>query len=1156
MAHLSDFVAVNARFSRSANLERDAGQTDPLDGYIVTAQALNVIDRIASTAATGHAGGAWSLTGPYGTGKSSFALLLDAAFGPSSDLRARALDAVKTASPNVASRIDVAHTRHSTTEDGFNRGLVTAQREPLSHTVLRALEAAARNRWGRLPTVRQFPSAEALRGAIADAAIDDPRRTGPSPSVLVDIARDLARDRPLLLVIDEFGKNLESIRDDHGAQADPYLLQQLSEAGQGAGLPIFLVTLQHLSFEDYLFGTDQSMRQEWAKVQGRFDDIAFTDTASQTRRLIGSVFDAHDAAFHRRIKDWASVQATQKATLGIQEIADRQTIADCYPLHPLTALVLPELCSRLGQNERTLFAFLAGFDERSAASFLQRTEAGSGTSLPTLGLSDAFEYFVGSAAPLLASTGPVPRLAEIGARLRDVTGLTEEERRLAQCIGLLNTVSTSGTIRASRSLLCHLSTDADSLIRALEAKGVITYREFADEYRVWQGSDLNLDRLLELARGRIRSLRLVDVIGSIRQPSPVVAARQSAEHETLRVFSRLYVDDGATLEPVPAQSPFDGQVVLVVGDRRLLPVAERVGPHSKPIVAALPSDLSVLDAAAREYAMVVEVLDEPQVQADWVVRRELSERLAQVSSVLDNAVQSTFDSESCRWVLLDGGTGVELPPGRGSSPLSAAAGRVYSDTPLVRNEMLNRAELTSQGAKTRRVLLEAMIENGSEPGLGFEGFGPEVAMYRSVLRSTGIHGPDAKSESWIVRPPNDKTMKGAWKALTDEFKRAKSNRVNLDDIFATLMSPPYGMKAGVVPVVVTAGLLAAQDEVAIYEHGTFRPALTPELSERMVRNPGHFEVKHFANTTGARRQVVESLASKFGVQPTFRKQRVANVLAIVGRLVSQLRRLENFVVRTSHLSPETLKVREALLTAVEPDELLFESLPAALGLKPVPTETKTYSRRSDFAERLAEALAELSDCYGQLLQRLHRNLLEACAEKHRRVVVGHAAAVEDEVLDPEIRAFVLTLANDGVETDEDWIQAIATVVSKKAPAEWTDEDLTRFNHILPTQVAAFLRLSALHADARAHGGGPFEAVRVVITPSDGNEYTRLVELERDSAVDESLDGVINALGVELGSPARAEQALLAALSERLLSTRARNREHDQSSHADEEAKSA
>ena len=66
---LAEAIAVAPRFARSANLERDATRLEPLEGYVVTARALDVTERIASTAAAGGAGGAWSLTGPLRFGE-------------------------------------------------------------------------------------------------------------------------------------------------------------------------------------------------------------------------------------------------------------------------------------------------------------------------------------------------------------------------------------------------------------------------------------------------------------------------------------------------------------------------------------------------------------------------------------------------------------------------------------------------------------------------------------------------------------------------------------------------------------------------------------------------------------------------------------------------------------------------------------------------------------------------------------------------------------------------------------------------------------------------------------------------------------------------------------------------------------------------------
>ena len=215
-------------------------------------------------------------------------------------------------------------------------------------------------------------------------------------------------------------------------------------------------------------------------------------------------------------------------------------------------------------------------------------------------------------------------------------------------------------------------------------------------------------------------------------------------------------------------------------------------------------------------------------------------------------------------------------------------------------------------------------------------------MYRAFLQRTGLHRLDKRNDAMAFQKPSDQSLQPAWKTLQEEFKRSTSQRINLSEVYAALLLPPFGMKEGAIPVLVTAALIACSDEVAIYEHGTFKPLLTPELSERMVRNPGHFDIKHFANTTGARRQVIDALAGQLELRPSFRKHRVANVLTVVGHLVSRISRLDNYTRHTHNLSPSTVRAREVLMEAVEPDDLLFASLPEALGFPPVPADIREY----------------------------------------------------------------------------------------------------------------------------------------------------------------------------------------------------------------------
>ena len=1142
MVALSELVTVAPRFARSANLERDASSLGPLDGYVVTARALEVVERIAGTAAEGAAGGAWSLTGPYGSGKSSLGLLLDAAFGPPGHARTAALQLISDASEPAGLLVHQAHQLHGTSSVGFHRGLVTAHRESLSRTVLRGLHSAVRRSLDTGPSAQRFAAANALDAALHDASSSDPRIVGPSPSALLDIARSLAADRPLLLILDEFGKNLEAATD--GADSDPYLLQQLAEAGQGSGQPIFLLTLQHLSFEEHLSGADGPQRREWAKVQGRFEDVVYAESAAQTRSLIGTAFQVQDETLRQQITRWARREAAELRDLGITELAEPELVAKCYPLHPLTALVLPELCNRYGQHERTLFSFLTGTDAASAASFLSVTELHDRESLPSVGLDAVYDYFVAGGSSIVAAPGRSSRWIEIATRLRDTHGLTDPQERLAKAVAVLNLVSASGTVRASKPLLARTGRTALEALDELEAAGVLTYRRFADEYRAWQGTDVDIRRLLEATGEQVAKQPLVDVLSSIDSLSAQVAARHSAEYDTLRIFSRRYVDGIESVEPPDVFSPYDGEVLLVVGERQRLPrlVFPREGTAGdvlagfKPVLAAVPDDVGALDTAAREVAALAMALEDPSATEDWVARRELGERLAQARAALESARTVTFEASSCYWILLDNDSGQPLPSGRGSAALSAAADLAYFNSPPVRNEMLNRTHLTSQGAKARRELLSAMIERCTERDLGLAGFGPEMAMYRAFLARTGLHALDSDAE-FRFDAPNDIQLQPAWEALTAQFDRSKRRRVNLNDVFAALRSPPIGMKSGAVPVFVTAGLLAHTDDVALYEHGTFRPVLTPELSERMVRNPAHFDIKAFANTTGARREVVEKLTDRLGVRKLRDRPRVANVVAVVAHLVSRARRLDNYTRRTASLAPTTCGVRDALLSATEPDELLFSTLPSVLGFDEIVPGAKTYTEADAFAAAVSDAVEDLERCLARMLGELRDLLLTSSRETSRQAVYGLATLVDGKVLDGEVRAFVGALANDGVDSDAAWISSIATVVAHKAPAEWADGDRERFCRELPQRVHAFGRLVAMHAQRRADGGGPFDALRVTVTCPDGTEYDRLVGVDhrRRSELQNVLNRALDDLADYTGSKQRAEHALLALLGERLLS---------------------
>jgi len=69
---LNEFVQIDAKRARSINLERDANTLNIIENYHLTGMGLRCLSRFVD-ALEGEPANAWTLTGPYGMGKSAFA---------------------------------------------------------------------------------------------------------------------------------------------------------------------------------------------------------------------------------------------------------------------------------------------------------------------------------------------------------------------------------------------------------------------------------------------------------------------------------------------------------------------------------------------------------------------------------------------------------------------------------------------------------------------------------------------------------------------------------------------------------------------------------------------------------------------------------------------------------------------------------------------------------------------------------------------------------------------------------------------------------------------------------------------------------------------------------------------------------------------------
>ena len=332
---LSDIFQVKGRFQRSIHLERDF-YTDKnlLEGYVVTATAREVLGRVVSALENNESSKAWSLTGPYGSGKSAFAFFTANLLGKSE----QALTLLEQRDISLHKRFCKIYGNGRLSSLGFCPVLISGERAPISLALLRGLQQSLIS-FNNGISLKQSPLPEIktlLKAAEEGTLPDSSEITKLFESAVDQIKKH--EGTGLLLVIDELGKFLE-YATHHPAQGDLFVLQTLAEfADRSEDTPLFLFTILHQAFEMYAQHAVESQREEWAKVQGRFEDVSFTEPIEQILRLVGTALENRS-----QITGIVNFDSVIELGLKTQQLDDSDLIRlleNCLPLHPTVALLI------------------------------------------------------------------------------------------------------------------------------------------------------------------------------------------------------------------------------------------------------------------------------------------------------------------------------------------------------------------------------------------------------------------------------------------------------------------------------------------------------------------------------------------------------------------------------------------------------------------------------------------------------------------------------------------------------------------------------------------------------------------------------------------------------------------------------------------------
>jgi len=1102
---ISDLLEIQHRFLRSIHLNRDFKDPSVLESYVLTEQIQSILMRIARGLTPNSGQRAWRITGDYGSGKSSFALVLAHLFSSKqSSLPAPLKNAIDF------DKLGISTPR-------LLPILVTGTRAALSIALIQSLYNALLDVYerGREPNIlkhiREFLATEP-EPDVADATILTLLQE------TIECLVNTGKAAGVLIVLDELGKFLE-FAALHPERQDIYLLQRLAEAAARSGKrPLLVIGLLHQSFHAYADQLSQATQKEWEKVSGRFEELLFSQSIDQIVTLtIGALHVKQERLPTELIHQ--AVQAMEVAHgLGWYGIATpleylRDKAAGMYPLHPTVLPVLIKVFTRFGQNERSLFSFLLSHEPFGLQDFA-RHNTGRGGFYHLHNLYDYTRATFGHSIGLRSYRNHWHLIESI---VNNFHFSDELALSVLKTIALLNLVDDMHLLASKQAITLAIGSEAadgqrsvEDVLQELHTKQhIIHYRGAAGGYCLWPYTSVNLEKAYEDACRAVGSEPRVSLlIQDYLEKRPLVARRHYITTGTLRYFDVLYVPAAQLSTALTTNTTKAVGSIIVplceTQEERQFALqfvqSPALADHPDTLIA-IPQpleDLAGLLQEAQRWQWISENV--PELANDTYAAEEVTRQVISSKRMLEKriytslGVQQSIDHMEALWFCK--AKPIIIPDRRSLfARLSDICDEIYHQAPHILNELVNRDALSSAASSARLRLIELILASSSKLLMGLDPLSkpPEMSIYLSLCKKTGLH--QETPGGWALAVPSPEqdisNVRPTLLRILEILKDQRDNRVSVVTIFSELRKAPYGVRDGLVPIFLAIFAIIHRQDLAFYENGSFLREISGHDFRRLIKAPTSFDVQ-LTQVSGPRTELLDAL--RMMLELPLQEDSQARILDIVRPLFVLAAQLPEYTRKTKNLSAAALSVRNVLLAAREPGPFLFHDLPQACGFEPFETD---FGRRDDavrFVKVLKDALDELKTAYSELRMRIKRTLMQAFdipdhLHQPREVLANRAEAIAVKISEPRLKAFCLRLIDNLPENE--WLESLGSFLCSKIPASWTDIDEQRFRLELNQLCKWFRRVEVTLFSEDQHSTDD-SIIRVAVTQSNGKDVDQIL----------------------------------------------------------------
>lgn len=850
----------------------------------------------------------------------------------------------------------------------------------------------------------------------------------------------------LVVVIDEFGKILEYAANN-SPERELYTLQKLAEFINDPSKNIILLTTLHQNFSSYSKGLSESQRNEWIKVKGRFGEIVFNEPVEQLLHLAAARLEKrHSKKLNKRFDKLFEIAKESKF---ISPTLKYEVAEKLYPIDMFAAQALTLAIQRYGQNERTLFSFLETQGNGSLNEFSEHP-------FKTYSLADVYDYVIYNFYSYLSEVNvDSPSWSAMRVALEKVEGLLDIEHisaasKIIKSIGLLNLFGSAGVSIPKAMFETYAKSalgieNPQMLLDLLERHQIIRFAIYKSQYVIFDGTDVNIEHELLKAAGRVP--RSKDIVSKLTKnfDLPYEFANSIYYKKGTPRYFQYYISE--TPVNISPSNEIDGYINLIFNcDSKIVEkVTERSSACKDAILFACFKHTNSIVDHLWEIDKLEYVLDFAIDDKDKVAQREVKSLLVYEKKLLNNSVLNSLFSFNNNVVWIYKGNIVNIDSkAHFNKMISAISEDVYSQTPVFINEMVNKHKPSGAMSQARIKLFEKLLEESDVVDLGFDSdkFPPEKTIYKTLLQNTGIHR--MQFGAYSLQAPTEKSFLALW-STCEEFMLSTSDKPKkIGELSKILKNRPYKLKQGFIDLWLPTYLIIKKNDYSLYDsNDTYVPTINREVLDILQKSPNDFSVKAF-NVEGVKLNIFNQYRRFVGASGDAEFTTESLIETIKPFLVFY-NKLDKYAKHTKKLNKNSsIRFRDILAKAKDPEKTFFEDLPQALGLKESQlAENEEVLKR--YVELIQTAIRDLRSCYIGLIDRLEAAIIDALNLKstefinYQKEIALKYSSIKTHLLTNKQKSFLNRVTATTADR-KTWFESICYTVLDKKLENLLDEE--------------------------------------------------------------------------------------------------------------------